>query len=255
MGDFDLQQEQLHLDLEAFQGPFDLLLHLIKTMEVDIYDIPISEVTQQYIQHVHAMKELQLDVIGDYLVMAASLIEIKSRMLLPIEPTEGLEDYYSDIDPRAALVQQLLLYQQFQNVSDQLEQMETQRMEVYTRHPMDLSDKQAHIPLNVGEITIQHLSRAMYDALEKERLRQPQVREMATETITVDEAMNEIIGRLNQLKVHESLIFNEIIAHQSRSVIITSFMAMLELVRKNKVHLHQEELYDPIHISKSEMKG
>lgn len=249
-----MQQAQLHLDLEAFQGPFDLLLHLIKTMEVDIYDIPISEVTQQYIHHVHTMKELQLDIVGDYLVMAATLIEIKSRMLLPIEPAEVEEDNYSDIDPRSALVQQLLLYQQFQNVSDQLEKMESQRREVFTRESADLSDMQNFIPLSPNEITLENLSQAMYQALEKQHLRHPQVREMSAETITVDDAMGNIMNRLKTLNHKEYLLFDDIIHEKSRSIIITSFMAMLELVRKHKITLHQHKLYDPIQISKIDMK-
>lgn len=244
-----MQQEQLHLDLEVFQGPFDLLLHLIKTLEVDIYDIPIAEVTQQYIAHVHAMQELQLDVVGDYLVMAATLIEIKSRMLLPIEPLDEFDDDYSNLDPRSSLVQQLLLYQQFQHVSDELEALEDQRMDVFTRQPSDLSDYQNIVPLEVGELTLSGLAEAMYEVLEKQHLRQPQVREMSTESVSVDEAMVHILNRLMNLKHHEVLTFNDMIVQKSRAYVITSFMAILELVRKHKIHLFQNQLYDPIQIS------
>lgn len=137
-----MSSNELKLELDAFQGPFDLLLHLIKQMKVDINDIPMSEITSQYLAYLHSMKEFQLDIAGDYLVMAATLLEIKSRLLLPIEPEPDLEGDYEPEDPRQVLVQQLLLYQQFQDVATALEIKQVERAELYTRPSEDLSGMQ-----------------------------------------------------------------------------------------------------------------
>ena len=134
-----MAENKLTLELEAFQGPFDLLLHLIKEMEVDINDIPMTAITQQYIAYIHQMQELELDIVGDYLVMAATLLEIKSRLLLPIEPVADIDAQYEGEDPRHNLVQQLLLYQEFQTVSLSLKELEGGRSGLLTRPPMDLS--------------------------------------------------------------------------------------------------------------------
>ena len=134
-----MSNTELKLELAAFQGPFDLLLHLIRQMKVDINDIPMSEITSQYLSYLHSIQEFQLDVAGDYLVMAATLLEIKSRLLLPIEPDPELDGDYEADDPRQVLVQQLLLYQQFQDISTALELKQIERAKLYTRPSEDLS--------------------------------------------------------------------------------------------------------------------
>lgn len=147
-----MAEATLTLDLEAFQGPFDLLLHLIKEQDVDINDIPMTQITEQYLNYIRQMDQFQLDIIGDYLVMAATLLEIKSKLLLPIEPLQELDDDYDDEDPRAQLVQQLLLYQQFQSVSTELEILSQQRQKVYTKPTEDLSHLTQFVPLDEAKL-------------------------------------------------------------------------------------------------------
>lgn len=127
--------------LEAFTGPLDLLLHLIHRLEIDIYDIPMAELTAQYIDHIHAMKELELNEASEYLVMAATLLAIKSRMLLPIHEGE-IEDAEFEVDapdPREELVTKLIEYKKYKEAATELKNLESERAQVFTRPPSDLS--------------------------------------------------------------------------------------------------------------------
>ncbi|XJS11577.1 segregation and condensation protein A [Aerococcaceae bacterium WGS1372] len=168
-----MNHQDLRIELDSFQGPFDLLLHLVRQMEVDLNDIPMAEITNQYIEYIEAMQTLELDIIGDYLVMAATLLEIKSNMLLPIEPHPEFDEDYEEEDPRDILVQQLLLYQQFQTVATQLQIKQEDRSRLYSRPMSDLSEYQSFVPLDEGSITIEGLAEAMSIVIEKMASREP----------------------------------------------------------------------------------
>lgn len=247
----DMSNTELKLELEAFQGPFDLLLHLIKQMKVDINDIPMSEITSQYLSYLHSIQEFQLDVAGDYLVMAATLLEIKSRLLLPLEPDPEFEGDYESEDPRQVLVQQLLLYQQFQDVATALELKQIERAKLYTRPSEDLSLLQQFVPLDEGDITLQQLSEAMSLALQRELERAPKQKEIIHDPLTVSQRMDDILSVLNGLDANDSIHFNDLIHHNSRHEVITTFMAMLELVRKKAIIFNQNEALQPIEILKA----
>lgn len=245
-----MSSQDLQLELESFQGPFDLLLHLIRQMEVDINDIPMTAITSQYIAYIDAMQELELDIIGDYLVMAATLLEIKSNMLLPIEPNPDYDDEYEEGDPREALVQQLLLYQQFQTVATQLQLRQEERAQLYSRPMSDLSEFQAFVPLEEGAITLDTLSEAMSMVLEKIANREPLEREIHHETISVSDQMDKIMSAFEIADNNESVTLDQFIQYGTRSEIVTTFLAMLELVRKHHLIFLQEDKDDPIRIRK-----
>ncbi|MCW6652300.1 segregation/condensation protein A [Aerococcaceae bacterium NML191292] len=239
----------LKLELEAFQGPFDLLLHLIKQMKVDINDIPMREITAQYMVYLRAMQQLELDIVGDYLVMAATLVEIKSRLLLPIEPNGELEDDYEPGDPRQILVQQLLLYQQFQDISSVLETKQEARSRLFSRPSEDLSDYQSFIPLEEGALTTVDLAQTMFLVLQKELQRAPKEKEIHHDPMTVSQKMDSILDVLQDST--RRIAFSELIEYGTRHEIITTFMAVLELVRKQVVVFYQEKAMDPIEIQRS----
>lgn len=245
-----MTETSLQLELENFQGPFDLLLHLIKQMEVDINDIPMVEITQQYLSYIDSMKELRLDLVGDYLVMASTLVEIKSRLLLPIEPDPEFEDDYSQEDPREALVQQLLLYQQFQNVAEELEIKHEERAKLYTRPMGNISSFQEFIPLDPNAISLEQLSEAMESALEKLALRQPLNKELHHDTLTVTEQMDKIFMAFDRLPSNKGLVFDQLIEIGSRTEIVTTFLAMLELVKKQRIIFIQENKDEEIRLIK-----
>lgn len=243
-----MAEATLTLDLEAFQGPFDLLLHLIKEQDVDINDIPMTQITEQYLNYIRQMDQFQLDIIGDYLVMAATLLEIKSKLLLPIEPLQELDDDYDDEDPRAQLVQQLLLYQQFQSVSTELEILSQQRQKVYTKPTEDLSHLTQFVPLDEGEITLDQLVGAMNDALDKFQKRNPAPQEIHTDTVTVGEQIDYLMECLTK---SEQVTFSDTLISGSRPEIISTFLAMLELVRKDIIVFKQESRVGEIYMTKT----
>lgn len=238
---------ELNLNLTAFQGPFDLLLHLIKRMEIDINDIPMREITQQYLKYIQSMSHLNLDIIGDYLVMAASLLEIKSRLLIPIEPDQ-MEAEEFDEDPRQVLVQQLLIYQQFQNVADALEAKQKQRSKVYSKAPSDLSHYQSFVPLEEGEISLADLSHSMLQVLQRELERIPKERKIKHDQVSVTEKIHEIRESFQKIPPGNKLEFNELLSNYSRPEIIATFMALLEMVRKQELVFQQTHSLGSIYI-------
>lgn len=243
---------ELQLDLENFQGPFDLLLHLIKQMEVDINDIPMVDITKQYLSYIDSMNELQLDIVGDYLVMASTLLEIKSSLLLPVEPDPKLEDDYSQDDPREALVQQLLLYQQFQNVAEELEIKHGKRSRLYTRPMGNISSYQEFIPLDPDAISLSQLTEAMESVLKKVAQRQPLSKEISHEILTVTEQIEKIYQAFSRCNTNNGIIFDSLIETGSRTEIVTTFLAMLELVKKQKIVFIQEDKDQEIKLIKIE---
>ena len=130
------------IKIDAFEGPLDLLLHLINRLEIDIYDIPVAEITEQYVAYIHTMKELELDVASEYLVMAATLLAIKSKMLLPKhedEWDEEEEEFLYEEDPRDELVMQLLEYKKYKEAAGEFKNLEAERELILTKTPIDLS--------------------------------------------------------------------------------------------------------------------
>lgn len=248
-------QAVLRIELEAFQGPFDLLLHLIKQMEVDINDIPMTAITQQYLAYVTSMQELQLDLVGDYLVMAATLLEIKSRLLLPMEPREDVSQEEAEEDPRVNLVQQLLLYQQFQGVADRLQRLEGERQQLFTRPMADLSPLQSQVPLVEGEVDVDDLVEALAAVLQREADRQPILRNVEQDSVTVETMMTTLLQAVDHSGETTGLSFSQFIQSQPRPMMITSFMALLELVRKKALIFEQERVFEPIYLKKYQRSG
>ncbi|MBS4461168.1 segregation/condensation protein A [Aerococcaceae bacterium zg-B36] len=247
----EMAKEILKLELEAFQGPFDLLLHLIKELKVDINDIPMREITEQYMYYLSSMQELQLDIAGEYLVMAATLLEIKARMLLPIEPSGDIESDYEE-DPREFLVQQLLLYQQFQDVATALEINEAKRAKLYMRPAEDLSHLEKAIPLEAGAVSLEQLALLMSQALQRQQDREPRQREVEYEPLSVSDKINEI--QLLIENTNRRIAFQDLLKVGSRNEIITTFMAILEMVRKQTLVFYQASALAPIEIKRHELE-
>lgn len=242
--------DTLTVKLEAFEGPLDLLLHLIKELKVDILDIPMIEITEQYLQYLHAMQELSLDIAGDYLLMAATLVEIKSRMLLPKKIIAIDEEFYEDgQDPREELIRQLIEYKRIQEAAKVLKEMENERGDYFTKLPAELENFRHAIPLNPGEVSKEDLLFAlqkMYGRLQK---RVPLQAEMDKEEFSVEktmvyimEAFNQKIGK-NQLQIPFTYFFEE---NASKKAVVNTFLAMLELVNQKKIWFKQDVLYGEI---------
>lgn len=234
---------EMKVKIDVFEGPLDLLLHLIKQLEVDIYDIPIAEITRQYLAYVHTLKILQLDVAGDYLLMAATLMAIKSQMLLPKPELEDEEDFYEGgEDPRDALVDQLLEYQQFKKAASVLKTKEAERSLYFTKDPSDLEDYQTQIELEPAEVNVIDLVQAFQEMMQKKKLKAPLQTKIVAEEVTMEERMGTIRNRIMTSK--KAVLFTELFETINRTEVVTTFLALLELMKNKEIDIKQEKAFE-----------
>src|SRR5213594_2733265 len=245
----DTLEDSYRIRLDQYEGPLDLLLHLIKKNEINIYDIPIALITKQYLDYISTMKSLNLVVAGEFLVMAATLIHIKSRMLLPVESDEGDGDE-TDEDPRAELVRRLLEYKRFKEAAGDLVQRGQQWREVFGRPPIVGANGQGPQGDEDGavlELTLFDL----VDALQGVPQRVPArtLIEVTADHLTVKDRMNYILERLE----HEPALSFEALfsSDEGRLVVIVTFLGLLELIRIKLVRAFQAEAFGPILLSRA----
>ena len=230
------QSAGLPVKLEKFEGPLDLLLHLIQRDEIDIRDIPIAHITQQFLHYLEMMRLLDLEVSGEFLVMAATLMRIKARMLLPVEePLEGEE-----ADPREELVRRLLEYRQFKEAAGTLREREEKRGLLYERGFLPPDENAGPLPL--ASVTLFDL----LDALDRVLVRLPEksVFEMERQVFDIEDKMALLAGLAREAgRVSFEMVMSEC---TSRIEIIVSFLAVLELLRTGRMVAEQDEPFGPI---------
>lgn len=232
--------------LEVFEGPLDLLLYLIKKEEVDIYDIPIERITNQYMEYLTLMQMLNLEVAGEFLVMAATLMYIKSRMLLPVDQQVTDSEAEEGEDPRWELIRQLVEYKKFKDAAAQLAKREEEQANIFPRRGVDVGiEVDQAVPL--AEVSIFDLINAFNDVLKKASARDG-FREIIEEKFTVSDKIEEI---LYTLRDQTQIIFSELFARAtSRAEIVVMFLALLELIRLKRLKVRQEEAFGEIHVVK-----
>ncbi|WP_048602184.1 segregation and condensation protein A [Rubeoparvulum massiliense] len=232
--------------LSAFEGPLDLLLHLIEKAEVDIYDIPIAQITAQYLESLEQMRDLQLDVTSEFLVMAATLLAIKSKMLLPKPELSQAEELDETGDPRDELVQRLLEYKKFKEAARLLQEREGERSQIFTRPPMDLSQwVDGEQPNPVANVTVYHLLEAFRNVLMRVEAPEPVV-EIQREEISVRERSEEI---LQMLRTEDHILFSQLFAEGCyRSHVVVTFISLLELMKLQQIQCKQSYLFSDIEI-------
>jgi segregation and condensation protein A len=229
--------------LDVFEGPLDLLLYLIKKNEIDIHDIPIAEITSQYLAHIELMKLLNLNVAGEFLVMASALIYIKTKLLIP---REQLSEDDIDVDPRRELVEQLVEYQKYKEIAEQLAAKEKERHDIFTR-PEGEWDAITQGEAGISEVSLRELFSAFSNVLDIVMEKGPELIE--PEKITVEDKIREILERLRRedkftLKGLCSDIKNKI-------DLIVTFIAILELARLSELVVRQETAFGEIFIEKT----
>jgi segregation and condensation protein A len=240
-----MSANEYKVKLEVFEGPLDLLLYLIKMDEVDIYDISIERITQQYLEFMEAFKVLDLEVAGEFVVMAANLIYIKSRSLLPAHVQPPEEEVEED-DPRWDLIRQLVEYKKFKDAAAQLSQRELEQSNLFARLP-DTSDHLAERPL--GEVSVFDLINAFNKVLKRIEARSEDLREIFAENFTVSDKI-DLIMKLTASGV--PLKFTELFASAaSRTEVVVTFLALLELVRLKQLLLTQEGAFGEIGLRKA----
>ena len=243
MEEFESILEAYPVRLQNFEGPLDLLLHLIKKNEVDIYQIPISLITQQYLDYIDLMQELNLDVAGEFLVMAATLIHIKSRMLLP-RPDPSQED--PEEDPREALVRRLLEHQKFKAAAELLHERETLRSAQWTRPDGPISEIAGEAPEPEIEVDLFSLISAFRAVVERAKQR-PKIY-LPGEQIPIEERIEQLMAKLSET---EACGFEDLFADvQTRAGLIVTFLALLEMIRLKLVRVFQSGAIGPIRVYK-----
>jgi len=241
--EFESILEDYPIRVLNFEGPLDLLLHLIKANEVNVYDIPISLVTQQYLDYLDLMQELNLDVVGEFLVMAATLIHIKSRMLLP-RPDPNQED--PEEDPREALVRRLLEHQRFKAAAELLHEREIQRSAMWHRPDGRVAEVVGEAPEPEIEVDLFSLMAAFRQVLERARAR-PRVL-LPPEQIPIETRMEQLLARLSET---EACGFEDLFADvQTRAGMIVTFLALLEMIRLKLIRVFQQANFGPIRVYK-----
>lgn len=244
---------EITIKIDVFEGPLDLLLHLIQQLEVDIYDIPIAEITSQYLAYIHTMKMLELDVAGDYLIMAATLMSIKSKLLLPKPELEEEENFYEEgIDPRDALVDQLLEYQKYKQAASMLKTKEEERGLYFTKEPSNLEDYQTNIELEAEKLQVIDLVLAFQEMLNKKKLKAPVQTKIISEEVSLEEKMESIIQKLKYHGKRNPVIFSDLFESINRTEIVVTFLALLELMKDKKIKIQQEKAFEEIQIFTTE---
>jgi segregation and condensation protein A len=244
--------QELRLELEKFEGPLELLLHLIKVQEIDIFDIPIVKITDQYLRFLDLMREENLDVTGEFLVLAATLIQIKSRMLLPPDQAVEEDEEIEEEDPRLELVEKLLEYRRYREISHILETHETEEKERFVRRAKP--ERAAPAPDDEEEM----LEVSLYDLIEAFRrvirfLTDDLIHQVEGEGASVDEKIEQIEG---VLATEEALLGSDLFK-VCRSVVegVCCFLAILELCRMGRIRVYQHDVLGDIRIVRAREDG
>lgn len=229
--------------LEIFEGPLDLLLYLIKRDEVDIYDISIERITRQYLEYLQAFRELNIDLAGEFVVMAANLLYLKSRSLLPVDQ-QPPDDEAEEDDPRWDLVRQLIEYKKFKEAAVALRDRAAEQEKVFTRQAEQAWFPVA--PLALADVGIFQLINAFQNVLKRMSARQ-ELREIFGENFTVSDKIDAILKRLREEEaIHFSALFTDL---ASRVEIVVTFLALLELIRLRQLRAFQREPFGEIELA------
>ena len=230
--------------INDFEGPLDLLLHLIKTSKMDIYDIKINEITKQYIDFIDKMKELNLTIASEYLVMASELTLIKSKMLLPRNDLELEEE-----DPRENLVNRLVEYQKYKEMIEDFKILEQKRKDIFTKEPINLKDITDEKVKNDGEITLDDLMKALENFLKRKEYEKPLETKITKKELLVSERTKEI---KDILKTKKRVSFFELFKIKTKEYVVVTFLSILEMAKLGELKITQENNFNNIIVSERE---
>lgn len=225
--------------IDKFSGPLDLLLHLIKESNIEIYDINIEEITKQYLDYINKMNELNLDIASSYLVMAAELIEIKASMLLP-KPEVVIDEY--EEDPKERLIKRLVEYENYKELTSRFHELEQTRKEYFTKEPSDIIDYETinNLP---KDIDLNNLLDAFQKFLEKKEINKPLNTKITSKEYSVNVRSKEIS---NIIKQRKKVRFQELFDQYNKSYIIVTFLAILVLAKNSEIKIVQDDNFSDI---------
>ena len=233
--------------LPVFEGPFDLLYHLIEEQQIDIYDIPIAKITEQYLEHIQMMEILDMEIASGFLVMAATLIEIKSKMLLPKEKPqvfesgdEFIDEGYQEEDARSQLVEQLLEYKKFKLIAQELREMERNASRIYTRTSDIERQPEEILEINIGPVELLDI----FHTLVRRRI-MPPIHRVVLNKLSIIDRMKEIRKMLKEFK--GEITFARLLKKEAtRYNTVLSFMAILEMIKDGEIGCSQDGIFKPI---------
>lgn len=233
----------LEFNINDFNGPLDLLLHLVRVSEMDIYEVPIEEITNQYIDYIHAMEEMNIDLASEYLVMAAELTYIKSKRLLNIKDDEEEANQLEfKIGTEEELRQRLIEYQRYKEITENFKYLEERRAEVLTKVPESLEEYRQEVKLNT-DITLDDLMAAFNQFLERQKYMKPLSTKVTTRELSVARRSNEIRSLLSK---HKSVDFFELFDVITKPYVVVTFLSVLEMAKVGELNITQDKNFSKI---------
>lgn len=235
----------LEFTIADFSGPLDLLLHLVKESKMDIYEVPIEHITQEYVDFIDQMEEMNIDIASEYLVLASELIHLKSKMLLNIKDDndEG-EQLEFKIGTEEELRHRLMEYKRYKELSENFKELESRRGEVHTKIPESLSEYREEVSLNT-DITLEDLMAAFTEVLERQKYIKPLSTKITKREISVEHRTREIRDILSK---HKKVEFFELFDEPSREYVVVTFLSVLEMTKNDEINIRQEENFSNIYI-------
>ena len=233
--------EEITLKIDDFEGPYDLLLHLIKEKKMDLLNLKLEIIVDEYLEFIHKMQEMNLNIASSYLVMSSELIEMKSRLLLPRVQEENEEE---EEDPQEALVNRLIEYQRYKDLTSDFKNLEEERRQIFTRLPESLKEySDSDTVINNSDITLNDLLEAFQKFLERKKLEQPLNTKITKKEMSVEE---RTISIKNILKKKKKVNFLELFDVLNKEYVVVTFLAILEMARRNELKISQEYEYGDI---------
>ena len=230
------------IKINEFEGPLDLLLHLIKQSNIEIQDIEISEITKQYLDYINKMEELNINIASSYIVMAAELMEIKSKSLLP-KKEEDEEDDEEEIISKENLINKLIEYQKYKEITPSLKKMESSRQDIYIKSPEKLNNYLDEVIVKNDDVSVDNLVNAFIQFLERKNLEKPIKTKITNKEYSVKERKNNI---KNILREKGKVIFTELFEEKNISFIIVTFLSILEMTKEKDIIIKQDTNFSNI---------
>lgn len=224
--------------INEFEGPLDLLLHLIKKSNIDIYDISLSDITDQYLEYIHQMEELNLDIASEYLVMATELLEYKSRSLLP----KKIEDDKEEEDPKEELIKRLVDYKKYKEITSEFKKLEDIRSEIYTKTPSNINEYDEKV-INNSELSVNDLISAFKKFIDRKEYEKPLNTKITTKELSVSD---RIIKIKEILKTKNEVNFIDLFDKLTKDYVVVTFLSILEMSKNKEIEIKQDNNYGNI---------
>jgi len=225
--------------INEFEGPLDLLLHLIKKSNIDIYEISLEEITNQYLDYINSMKELNLDIASEYLVMSSELLEYKSKSLLP-KKEESTDEY--EEDPKEELIKRLVDYKRYKEITSTFKELESIRSNIYTKSPSNISEYSEKV-INNDEVTIDDLINAFKKFMDRKSFEKPIHTKITTKELSVSE---RIVGIRDVLRKKKSINFIELFDKCTKNYVVVTFLSILEMSKNKEIEIVQDNNFSNI---------